>query len=401
MHIGYILTTFPALSETFVLNEILELERQGLTLTVFSLRRPRAEPRHASLSSLRGRVVYFTEEDVAPPSAGLVARAVVLALGALLRGHVRELRNIARAARIAASARQLGIAALHAHFADRPASLAYWTSRLTGLPFSFTGHAIDLYQHGLRDRLMPTKLREARFVITVCDYNKKFIMNNYAGAIASKIHVINNSVNLDYFTFRNAQPTCRTILGVGRLVAKKGFDLLIRTCADLRSQGIELKLTIMGDGPERTKLNELAHALGIAHRLTLAGPASHESVREELNRATILCMPFRRTPTGDQDAVPVVLLEAMASGVPVVSTRLGAIPEIVENEINGILVEPEDVPGLSEALKSLLASPTLQDQYRIAARRTVESKASLSENISRVRTLLVSADTVRLEERVE
>lgn len=390
MHIGYVLTTFPALSETFVLNEILEMERQGVTVTVFSLRKPKSEPRHASLSRLRAKIIYLTDDPSAQPEFPDLAEGAKTYLKAIARGEFAELRNISRGIRIAAAARRHGINALHAHFADRPASLAYWAHRMTGLPFSFTAHAIDIYDHGLRDKLMGTKLREARFVVTVCDYNKRFILEHYPGAIADKIEVVNNSVDLEYFTFRDEQPAgAIQILSVGRLVPKKGFDLLIRACAKLRDAGTHVRFTIVGDGPEKQSLANLASSMGVTDLVTFAGAVPHDSVKLYLKSATIFCMPFRRTPSGDQDSLSLVLMEAMASGVPVISTRLGAIPEIIDDGETGILVTPEDADGLAEAIDRLSKSTELQERYRQAARAKVEARWSLPTNVGKVRELML------------
>jgi glycosyltransferase involved in cell wall biosynthesis len=389
MHIGYVLTTFPALSETFVLNEILEMERQGVTVTVFSLRQPKDEPRHASLSSLRAKIIYLTDDPIAQPAVSDIAEGALTYLKAVVYGQFAELRNISRGIRIAAAVRRLRIMALHAHFADRPASLAFWAHRMSGVPFSFTAHAIDIYDHGLRDKLMVTKLCEARFVVTVCDYNKKFIIEHYPAAIANNIHVVNNSVDLDYFTFR-AERTAGDpqIVSVGRLVPKKGFDLLIHACAKLKGAGIRLRFTIVGDGPEKQALTNLAASLEVADLVTFTGAVPHDSVKSYLQCATIFCMPFRRTPSGDQDSLSLVLMEAMATGVPVISTRLGAIPEIIDDGENGILVEPEDVDALAGAVKRLTESLELQELYRAAARRKVEERWSLTVNVEHVRKLM-------------
>lgn len=392
MRIGYVLTTFPALSETFVLNEILEMERQGVAVTVFSLRKPKDEPRHASLSRLRAKIIYLTDDPSAQPAFPDLAEGAMTYAKAIARGQFAELRNISRAIRIAAAARRHGISALHAHFADRPASLAYWAHRMAGLPFSFTAHAIDIYDHGLRDKLMVTKLREAKLVVTVCEYNKRFIFENYPGAVADKIHVVNNSVDLEYFTFREHQPADDPqILSVGRLVPKKGFDLLIRACAKLRDAGTPARFTIVGDGPEKPALMALSSSLGVTDLVTFAGAVPHDSVKSYLKNATIFCMPFRRTPSGDQDSLSLVLMEAMASGVPVISTRLGAIPEIIDDGENGTLVTPEDADGLAEAIGRLSKSTDLQERYRRAARAKVEARWSLPTNVGKVRELMLKS----------
>jgi glycosyltransferase involved in cell wall biosynthesis len=392
MHIGYILTTFPALSETFVLNEILELERQGMTVTVFSLRKPRNEPRHPEMSQLRARIVYLIDDPLAMPSLSDLAEGALTYLKAILRGQFAELKNISRGMRVAAASRRSGVAALHAHFADRPASFAYWAHRMTGLPFSFTAHAIDIFDHGLTDGLMVTKLREARYVITVCDFNKKFMLDHYPGAIADRIHVINNCVDLKYFTFRESEPAGEAyILSVGRLVPKKGFDLLVRACAKLREQGKPVRFTIVGEGPEREILEALAGSLAVSDLVTFAGAAPHDAVRELLSRATIFCMPFRRTPSGDMDSLSLVLMEAMATGVPVISTNLGAIPEIVDSGENGLLVEPEDTAGLAEAIRTLLELPEMRNRLAAAAREKVERRFSLPVNVGQVRELLAQS----------
>jgi glycosyltransferase involved in cell wall biosynthesis len=389
MHIGYVLTTFPALSETFVLNEILEMERQGVTVTILSLRKPRNEPRHATLAQLRGAIVYLADDKSARPGIRELAQGAFAFAEAIARGQFSELRNISRGMRIAAGARRHGVGALHAHFADRPASLAYWAHRMTGLSFSFTAHAIDIFDHGLRDRLMTTKLATARFIVTVCEFNKRFILDNYRGASAEKIHVINNCVDLDYFSFRASEtPRENHVVSVGRLAPKKGFDLLLAACARLRQSGVDVSCTIVGDGPELARSSEQARDLGVAEHVTFAGARSHEEVREFLHEATVLCLPCRRTPSGDQDAAPLVLIEAMASGVPVISARIAGVPEMIDHGENGLIVEPEDTVALAGALKELLSSPELRTRFARAARAKAEQRFSLKTNVGRVRDLM-------------
>jgi glycosyltransferase involved in cell wall biosynthesis len=390
LRIGYVLTTFPALPETFVLDEILELERQGVEIVIFSLRSPRSEPRHESLARLKARIFYLRERD---PELQLsvreFTRAALTITGAIATGHLSEIRNIRRGAQIAAGARRLGLTGLHAHFADRPASLAYWGSRLAGLSFSFTAHARDIFEHARTDRLMARKYQAARFVVTVTAYNKRYLDQEYGEAVARKIHMLYNGVDLDYFAFRgDAGREPNSVISVGRLVAKKGFDLLVRACARLRERGLNVRCTIIGEGPERGALEALAQSLSIKDRVSFAGALSQAQVRERLYKSAVFCLPCRESPTGDRDALPAVLLEAMACGVPVVSTRYSGIPEGVQDGKNGLLVGTEDVDGLTDALASLLASSDLRQRLAQAARQTVEQCFALRTKAARLKELL-------------
>ncbi|NJD07835.1 MAG: glycosyltransferase family 4 protein [Methylococcaceae bacterium] len=330
LRIGYVLKRFPHLSQTFILNEILELERQGLTVEIISLRLPRDdEPRHHRLAQLRAGVTYISGEEAAEDVAGW--------------------------------ARRLGLQHLHAHFATGAADTAMKAAALTGLPYSFTAHARDIYHQGVDSQALAERMGRARFVVTVSDYNQSYLENLASSrGTGGRILRLYNGLDLNCFAPVQGQREPGLIVAIGRLVPKKGFADLVEACAVLDRSGREFRCLIVGDGPERTALERAIRHHRLERRVKLAGAMAQAEVLAALGRAELFALPCIVGDDGDRDGLPTVILEAMALGIPVVSTRLAGIPEMVLNRRTGLLVQQGAVDQLANAMAELLASPDLR-----------------------------------------
>ncbi len=393
--IGYVLKKFPRNSETFILNEILELERQGVEVTVFSLNRPDDGVFHRALSELRRPVVYLPTRKTDATLANL--RSQLPMLRSSVQGLWREFEDLIASGRpdvwqvlgwgidVAAMARERGIERLHAHFATVAAHVARVAHNLTGMPFSVTCHAKDIYRDGVTAARFTALLGRSDFVVTVCEANKRYILERLGGD-ALDVRVLYNGVDTHAFHPRNRAPE-RTahVLGVGRLVEKKGFHLLLEALGRMAAQGTRPRCSIVGDGEERSRLEKQAHQLGLDH-VTFLGMRTQDEVRALMQQASLMVLPCIIGTDGNRDALPTVLLEAMAAGLPVMSSPVGGVEEIVDHGRAGVLVAPGDVEALARAMTALLADPAKLDSLAAVGRDRAASHFDLATNVSTLRS---------------
>lgn len=403
LRIGYVLKMFPRLSETFVLNEVLELERRGVELVVFSLRKPDEGRFHPQLSRLRAPVVYL--EDVASRK-GLAAlaqswpalrpqrdQAWEVLDRAFAQPDTQALELLLAAAVVAGQAREHSLRHLHAHFATWPTTVAYFASRLSGLGFSFTAHAKDIYLNGVDGAWLQEKLAAARFVVTVCEFNRRHLLSRFPGLPPEAVRVVYNGVDLDLFAPEASRPRePGLVVSIGRLVPKKGFDVLLDACAILRRRRFPLRCAIVGEGPERARLEGRIGERGLSDSVELLGARTQAEVLDCLKQASVLALACVEDGDGNRDALPTVLLEAMGTGCPVVSTALTGIPEIVDSGRSGLLVPPGDPAALAEALAGVLSSPALAADLAGQGRRRAEERFDLRKSAASLETCFRATD---------
>jgi glycosyltransferase involved in cell wall biosynthesis len=261
---------------------------------------------------------------------------------------------------------------LHAHFAHSPASVAMFTSILSGLPFSFTAHAKDIYTSDARQ--LREKAALAKFVVTCTEYNRRHLLALCDGEPGA-IHRVYHGIDTRLFSFsgdRNlqAQKPYR-ILSIARLIAKKGLPTVYRALKILKDRGIPFEHTLIGDGEDRKKILTVIKDLGLTAHTRWLGTQPHEVVRDYYRKAHLFVLGCEVAPDGDRDGIPNVLFESMAMGVPVVATRLSAIPELVETEKTGLLVVPGQPQQLAEAMLKMLTDEALRARVIPAARQRV------------------------------
>ncbi len=399
-HIAYVVKAWPRLSETFILNEIISLEQRGVPIRIFSVREPDAGPSHSKVAQVRAKVTYL--------ALGPHWREAVLAnLRLLCRQPGRYLRLLLEVTAAKVVRRRFGPPRhffqagyladilsrepadhLHAHFASTPARVAMLAHRLSGIPYTFTAHAKDIYVTD--PEAFRVKLEGARAVVTCTQYNRDFLSKQYGPLCDGKVHCIYHGLDVSQFNFNSsakvesAEPV---ILSVARLVEKKGLGDLIAAADILRRRGRVFQVEIIGSGPQRRTLQAQAERLGLADRVRLPGAQAHETVCLAYQRASVFALPCVIASNGDRDGIPNVLLEAMASGVPVVSTPVSGIPELVESEVDALLVPPNDPAALAEAIDRLLASEDLRNSLARAARAKIESLFSLDASADRLLAL--------------
>lgn len=398
--VGYIVSTWPRLSETFILNEIIAMERSGVSLRIFSLKDPKQEPVHGKVAQVRARVTYLSllphwKEALAGNlqgfwrQPGCYSRTLLQAITQAIRHRrLAAVRHFLKAARLAEIVFREPVGHLHAHFATAPALVAMFTHQLTGIPYTFTGHAKDIYLTPA-DRLRPKALR-AKAVITCTEYNRQYLSSQLGPELNGKLHCIYHGLDLSEFKFRwppPPDPQGALILSVARLVEKKGLSDLVDAAAILRQRGRRFRVEIIGDGPLRQALEAQVAGLDLNNLVRLLGPLSHEATRLVYHQAAIFALPCIIAANGDRDGIPNVLLEAMASGVPVVSTAVSGIPELIESEREGLLIPPNRPDLLAEAVDRLLASRESAERFARAAHAKLQTRFSLDSNSARLLVL--------------
>jgi colanic acid/amylovoran biosynthesis glycosyltransferase len=406
LRVGYVLKMFPRFSETFILNEVLELEGQDTEVRIFSMKRP-AGPRQADTGRVKAlcSVLPETRRFLAPSVMGIHLRCFfgrpsgyLEALRfALTRYDWRALAKFVQAGVVADAAIREGIGHLHAHFASGPTRVAKLASMISGLPFSFTAHAKDLYwdgHHHESSHKLKKRIQRARFVVAVSQENKRFIESRGFKVKEGRVRPIRIGLRMEEFPFRlpsERPPSPRPlILAVGRLIEKKGFDVLIDALALLRDGGVRFRCVVAGEGPEREALLARRSRLGLDGHVYLAGSVPLARLRRRYHsRARVLVQPSVIARDGDRDGIPTALVEAMALGVPVVSTPVSGIPEAIDDGVNGSLVAQRDAPGLAGAIRRLLLDDALADRLALEARRRAQSDFDLARNVGILRKLFV------------
>jgi glycosyltransferase involved in cell wall biosynthesis len=414
--VGYVLKGFPRRSELFIASEIHRLEQTGLELRLFVIKaadeavthdvvgrihaRPEYLPPATSLSGvglkqwLRGNLPQFAPAlrrtarrhpiGLAHAAALACAQAVRARRGFLAAPRALYLKELLQAVALADQlANGPRVRHLHGHFAHGATTVTWLASVITGIPFSFTGHAKDIYEPSLNPAgLLPRKLRAARFVVTCTEANRAHLLTLAPDA---RVHRVYHGLNADFAELLNgngastegrdeAEPKLR-LLSIGRLVEKKGFDILVDATAVIAARGVPVETRIVGeDGDAAEGLRDRIERLGLSDRVTLVGPLGQAAIHAELGRASAFCLPCRVLDSGDRDGIPNVLVEAMAAGAPVITTNVSGIPELVQDGENGVLIPPGDANRLAESVLRLHRAPALAASLGAAGRRTVAER---------------------------
>jgi glycosyltransferase involved in cell wall biosynthesis len=403
--VGYVVSTWPRLSQTFVLREILAVERRGVPVRIFSTKDPDGEPSHGDLAQVRAGVTYLSLRRRWKPALRANLRLVRdrpapyarTLLAALRYRRWDVIRRFVQAAYLTDLLRRDPVDHLHAHFATAPTLVAMFTHQLSGVPYTFTAHARDIYVD-TPPALLRAEMARAEVVVTVSEYNRGYLSRQLGPPANGQVRCIYNGLDLRQFPFDRSRPADAgppVILSVGRLIEKKGLGDVLAAAAILQRRGRSVRVEIIGTGPLQPALAAQVRRLGLQDRVAFLGAQPQEAVRLAYRRATIFALPCVVTAEGDRDGIPTVLLEAMASGVPVVSTSVSGIPEVIQSGHNGLLVAPHDPAMLADALDLLVADADLRDRLARAARRTIEAHFSIERNAGELVTLFQRGGGVR------
>lgn len=386
LSVGYVMTHYPRNAQTFIAGEIDGVERAGVAVACFAMNRPDAgELAVPGARERAARTTYLKDSwggalgdaltlGARHPFAMATLVATAVKSGGGSPGRVaRRLAHLVQAARLARLAKAQGLRHLHAHFGLAPATIAWFASRMLsfeGAPvgFSFTIHGFHDFADPAETRL-DLKAPAAAAVMCVSDFTRGQLFLQAAPATWPRAHVVRCGIDLDAWRFaprdRGAGPP--TIVAIGRLSAEKGFTVLLDAMARLRDEQVAARLVLVGDGPERATIEAAIARLGIADRVTLAGELPPEAVRARLREADMFCLP------SFSEGLPVSIMEAMAAGVPVVTTWIAGIPELAENGVTAMTVPPARADALADALRHLIEDPALAARLAVAARARVEA----------------------------
>jgi glycosyltransferase involved in cell wall biosynthesis len=411
--IGYILRSYPRLSQTFILNEILALEQIGVSIQIFALTHPHEKIVQMQVSQVQASVHYL-DDSMQARSFGRIVKENVQVARRYFQGYLSSLLYVAAKPAIdqgyAASSRwecflqavslicyllleeeRTGkkLDHLHAHFAHDPALIAYLVHRITGIPFSFTAHARDLYQ--VSENVLNDRIHQAHAVITCCRANLEYL-NRIAPSQQSKFSLVYHGVNLKEFQPAltpgpKAVPNPPLIFSVGRLVEKKGFQDLLHALLVVKGRGQPFCCHIYGDGPLRQSLQEWIDEHGLTDDVMLKGDRMQQELISVFQNATLFLLTPFQTEDGDRDGIPNVLLEAMAVSLPVVTTDVAGIPELVEHNQTGLLYQPHDVEGVASGIIELLNNAEKRRQLSKAASQKVAEQFDIAQAASRLKAL--------------
>lgn len=425
--IGYVVKGFPRLSESFISNEVLKLERLGNRLCLFACGRG-DELAAPVLCDMTSPLAYLPSAGSVSKSSlwgwlkvmlptyvpihwrlvrrrpGAYARTLFLTIGFARSYRFRAdrcakrsfFKQFAQAGAIAEALPRAGITHLHGHFCHSATTITWLAAQLAGCEFSFTAHAKDIYQakHNPGD-LLARKIAAAKFVTTCTEANRTYLTEKLGPV--EKLHTIYHGLDINYFQPQASAGIAPVrLIAVGRHVEKKGFDLLIRAIAMLRDKSLNLECRIIGEfGPESNRLAALIAEFGLDKLVRLDPPESRIALRESYRRASVFVLPCRIDESGDRDGIPNVLAEAMATGLAVVSTKVSGIPELVRDGENGVLVPPDHVAALGRAIENLVRNDALRARLGAEATKTIRDVFDADRTILDMKRLFDGA--TRLE----
>jgi glycosyltransferase involved in cell wall biosynthesis len=370
-----ILKGYPRLSETFIAEELSALEQNGLEFLIVSLRHPTDSAVHPVHGDITAPVLYLPEYLIQEPGRVFAAWRKVRGLGAYKSALSAFLKDLARnptpnrvrrfgQALVMAAEMPETIQHLHAHFLHTPASVTRYAAMILGLKWSVSAHAVDIYTTPKWE--IREKLADLDWLLTCTDANRRYL--SALGVAAHKISLAYHGTDVQRFAAARVQPSLRDgsnandpvrILSVGRLVAKKGYPDLLRALANL-PDGLNWHFTHVGGGADLSALKRLAKRSGLEERVTWRGALPQDQVIEAYGAADIFALTSRIADGGDRDGLPNVLVEAGASGLPVIATKISAIPELITDGLSGVLAEAGDADDIAGAMESLIRSPELR-----------------------------------------
>jgi colanic acid/amylovoran biosynthesis glycosyltransferase len=391
MKVAYLVSRFPTVTETFVLREFSAVADEGVEVELHALfptndaivqpdaqpwvqrlQRPGAGEGALALGAWLLRRPLRTLSTIATVVAGHARRPAIL---------VRALATVPLAAAHARRFERARVDHVHAHFANYPTLAAWVAHRLAGVSYSFTPHAHDLFVH---QAMLARKATDAAFVVAISEYNRRFLLEQ-AGANIS-VPIVRYGIDPARFPFRvrpaNGDAPPR-IACVARLLAYKGHAVLLRALADAPPPLAGAELELVGDGPLRAELEREVGALGLGGRVRFHGAVPEPVVAEVLARADVFALPSVISPDGDREGIPNALIEAMAAGLPAVSTYHSGVPELIEDGRTGFLAQPGDVESLRATLVRALSEPDPASRAD-AARAKIEAEFNRQRSARRL-----------------
>lgn len=401
--IAYIFIRFPSLTELFALREVEELRRLGVDVQPYSLNRVQAEDIQDPLMK------FWFDKTIYVPSSSSLQCLILLSKISIKRfrifwgslivkcisENIRNLRYLfaslavfSQAAHITQELVKTNVMWIHAHFATNATTVAWIIKYLSGIPYSFTPHAYDIFKREFQTGFLRTKIQDAHFVVAESQFHK-FFLQNFSGQKSEngRYPVIHCGVGTD-FLYRQLKKDCKNqfpvILCIARLVEKKGHEYLIRALSIIKQQALEFKCIMVGDGPLQEQLINQLKEKKLEDRVEFVGEFSPVQAKDILEQADIFCLPCIHASCGDRDGIPVALMEAMAKRLPVISTHMKGITELIRSGDNGLLVPERDEKALADALIILLKSPNLRSRLAEAGYNTIDKYFNVQKETTKL-----------------
>ena len=393
--VAYLAPEIPALSTTFVYVELLEVERHGLRVIPISVRVP-AVPAVDQQTLSKRTIILYSGSKMRLVLSGVASisnfgKRALVALKYLVSDVIESgphpIASLKLAFQFFAAIKLARIlerekcSHLHVHFANTPAQIAMYASALSGIAFTVTAHANDIFERGL---LLRRKAERAVRMLTISQYNMRYLEN--LGIPTNRLALVRCGVS--FFakpkTMAERERGSFRIGTLGRMVEKKGFDILVQAVASLKRSGYAMELLIAGEGPMKPVLKQLVQELGISELTRFKGYLPHDQVADWMQQLDLFVLACKKDKKGDMDGIPVVLMEAMSQSIPVISTRLSGIPELVVHEETGLLAEPNDSEDLARQIRRLIGSPELRAKLTARAREHVAEEFGQEKNLDRL-----------------
>jgi colanic acid/amylovoran biosynthesis glycosyltransferase len=388
---AYLFERFPSFGQTFCYREVAELDRQGVAPPIFGIRSPKDEPPQDWDMRIVERIHYLPDEkdlleDVRHASKKRKLNPeIVAAMGEW--GRRTDFLRLYQAVYVGVRLREMGIRHVHAHFAGMAARTAWWIHRFFLITFSFTAHANDIFAPRNFEIGLDKLVEAASAIVTETDYAAQFLRERFADR-ADRVHRIYNGLDLGEFHPADFSSTPPLIVAVGRLIPKKGFSDLIRACSLLAERGKSFQCEIIGEGPLEDELRAQIERLGLQDRVVLSGAKPQSQVRRRLSAANVFVLASVIDADGGMDNLPTVIMEAMATRLPVVSTDVGGIPEMVIQNETGFLVQPGDVESMADAIQKVISEQSLAATLGPAGYRRAQALFSIEKNVRELYALI-------------
>ncbi len=388
---AYLFERFPSFGQTFCYREVTELDRQGTAPPIFSIRNPKGEPPQDWDARIVKRVHYLPEEKelLDDVQRALKKRKLTPEIVTALDewGRRTDFLRLYQAVFVGLRLQELGVRHVHAHFAGMAARTALWIHRFFPMTFSFTAHANDIFAPRQFEIGLDKLVDAARVIVTETDYAAQFLQKRFPQR-ADRVRRIYNGLDFAEFGRTDFSSTPPLIIAVGRLIAKKGFANLIHTCGVLAQRGKSFRCEIIGEGPQENELRAQIDKLNLRNRLVLLGAKPQREVRQHLAAASVFVLPSVLDPEGGMDNLPTVIMEAMATGLPVISTNIAGIPEMVVQNETGFLVQPADPIALAKAIEDVIDDRLLAQRLGEAGRQRAQELFSIEKNVRELCALL-------------
>jgi glycosyltransferase involved in cell wall biosynthesis len=398
--IGYVMKSYPKISETFILNEILELERQGVQLHLFSLRPCPDIRSHPDVAQVKADVTYIPQlrqnkkykldrvQALLGAQCYWLINAPIAYRTAFIfyKNESLDWEDFLQAAFLAKRLQQLRITHLQVHFANLPTAIVEIAQILYPFTFNIFAHAKDIYL--TLPEILDRRIKKSEFVLTCTGFNAQHLRQ--VSTSSTPILLSYHGINFTRFTPNLAvrkQSQVPVIMSVGRFCEKKGFPYLLQACSQLKKSGYLFQCVIIGYGEMQLELEQLITTLELSDVVSLPGKKTQDQLVDIYNEASLFVLPCLVTDDGDRDGIPNVLLEAMAMELPVVSTDISGISELVKNDWNGFLVQEKNSEALAQAIAKLITQSDLRQQFGQRGREKVLTDFNLTRNIGEIREL--------------